>query len=118
MSYTPTEWKAGDVVTSAKLNKIEQGIVASESSVFIVTFDRTLDHTDKTAQEIEEAYLAGKKVILRIEAIDEGTGYSLEALTSMRKVISDENISYDVYFGNNYLRAAYWNDDFYLRFDD
>lgn len=29
MSYTPTNWKAGDVVTSAKLNKMEQGIAAS-----------------------------------------------------------------------------------------
>lgn len=28
MSYTPTNWKAGDVVTSAKLNKMEQGIAA------------------------------------------------------------------------------------------
>ena len=26
MSYTPTTWAAGDTVTSAKLNKIEQGI--------------------------------------------------------------------------------------------
>ena len=25
MSYTPTEWKSGDTVTSAKLNKIENG---------------------------------------------------------------------------------------------
>lgn len=29
MSYTPTNWKAGDIVTSAKLNKMEQGIAAS-----------------------------------------------------------------------------------------
>ena len=29
MSYEPTNWKAGDVVTSAKLNKMEQGIAAS-----------------------------------------------------------------------------------------
>lgn len=29
MSYTPTNWKAGDIVTSAKLNKIEQGVAAS-----------------------------------------------------------------------------------------
>lgn len=28
MSYTPTNWKAGDIVTSAKLNKMEQGIAA------------------------------------------------------------------------------------------
>lgn len=26
MSYNPTNWQAGDTVTSAKLNKIEQGI--------------------------------------------------------------------------------------------
>lgn len=26
MAYTPTEWQSGDIVTSAKLNKIEQGI--------------------------------------------------------------------------------------------
>ena len=29
MSYTPTTWKSGDTVTSAKLNKIEQGIATS-----------------------------------------------------------------------------------------
>ena len=28
MAYTPTTWKAGDVVTVSKLNKIEQGITA------------------------------------------------------------------------------------------
>ena len=26
MSYEPTNWKSGDVVTSAKLNKLEQGV--------------------------------------------------------------------------------------------
>ena len=29
MSYEPTNWKDGDLVTSAKLNKMEQGIAAS-----------------------------------------------------------------------------------------
>lgn len=29
MAYEPTQWKAGDTVTSAKLNKMEQGIAAS-----------------------------------------------------------------------------------------
>ena len=32
MTYTPTEWKAGDTVTVSKLNKIEQGIVNAGSS--------------------------------------------------------------------------------------
>lgn len=30
MSYTPTTWQSGDKITSAKLNKIEQGIVNNE----------------------------------------------------------------------------------------
>ena len=32
MSYTPTTWTSGDIVTSAKLNKIENGIVEASSS--------------------------------------------------------------------------------------
>lgn len=44
MSYTPNTWKSGDVVTSAKLNNIESGIV---NSVLVVTADENnaLDHT-------------------------------------------------------------------------
>ena len=30
MSYNPTEWKTGDIVTAQKLNKIEDGIVLSD----------------------------------------------------------------------------------------
>lgn len=33
MSYIPTEWKSGDIVTSAKLNKIELGIKAFEPPI-------------------------------------------------------------------------------------
>ena len=29
MSYTPTEWSTGDIVTAEKLNKIENGILSS-----------------------------------------------------------------------------------------
>lgn len=51
MAYEPTEWKSGDVVTSAKLNKIEGGIVSG--GVLVVTdTDGTLD---KTWQEIHDS---------------------------------------------------------------
>jgi len=44
MSYEPTTWKSGDTVTSAKLNKIEQGI--ANAGVLIVSDNNgTLDHT-------------------------------------------------------------------------
>jgi len=32
MTYTPTNWKRGDVVTSEKLNKLENGVASAESS--------------------------------------------------------------------------------------
>lgn len=52
MSYEPTNWKDGDLVTSAKLNKIEQGIAAG-GGVLIVHYENgTLD---KTWQEIHDA---------------------------------------------------------------
>lgn len=38
MSYEPTQWKAGDTVTSAKLNKIEQGIAANGGVLIIPIF--------------------------------------------------------------------------------
>lgn len=36
MSYTPTNWSAGDTVTSAKLNKMEQGIANAGGANILV----------------------------------------------------------------------------------
>lgn len=33
MAYTPTEWETGDVITAAKLNNIENGIVVNEEAI-------------------------------------------------------------------------------------
>lgn len=51
MSYEPTTWKSGDVVTSAKLNKMEQGI-ANAGALIVHDNNGTLD---KTWQEIHDA---------------------------------------------------------------
>ena len=71
MSYDPTIWKSGDVVTSAKLNKIEKGIEDAGSGggggggVYIVNVTETESHDqytytcDKTAQEILTALESG-----------------------------------------------------------
>lgn len=60
MSYTPNTWKSGDVVTSAKLNNIEQGIANIGSGVLLVTATETDTATvlDRTWQEIAEADFA------------------------------------------------------------
>ena len=59
MSYTPTTWKAGDTVTSEKLNKIEQGIVSNSPNILIVHLNDTdgvyTKILDKTWQEIYDA---------------------------------------------------------------
>ena len=58
MSYTPTTWKAGDTVTSAKLNKLEQGIANNNVlEVHLIHSDNPLyiEILDKTWQEIHDA---------------------------------------------------------------
>lgn len=59
MSYEPTNWKSGDTVTSAKLNKMEQGI-ANAGGVLIVgaTIVESSLVLDKTWQEISDADFA------------------------------------------------------------
>lgn len=64
MSYEPTTWKAGDTVTSAKLNKIEQGIAAG-GGILIAhpTIKNNFPTLDKTWQEIHDAdvcYIVGR----------------------------------------------------------
>lgn len=59
MSYTPNTWKSGDVVTSAKLNNIEQGIANAILKVNITIDEQTGVATlDKTWQEILDANYA------------------------------------------------------------
>ena len=66
MSYTPTEWKAGDTVTSAKLNKIEQGISNNSSNVLMVEMEEISFGYQSIldATEIAAAFIAGKNVIV------------------------------------------------------
>ena len=63
MSYTPTNWKADDTVTSAKLNKIEQGIASAMNSGNILIVNVRSDYEgnailDKTWEEIRDAGIA------------------------------------------------------------
>lgn len=62
MSYEPTVWKDGDLVTSAKLNKLEQGVTAASNGIFIVNDNENV--LDKTYAEIAAA-AANNIVILK-----------------------------------------------------
>lgn len=54
MSYEPTNWKSGDTVTSAKLNKMEQGI--ANAGVVVCTMDMQTMALDHTYAEITAGY--------------------------------------------------------------
>lgn len=67
MSYTPTEWSSGDLITAERLNKMENGIAGSGGAYIVnaVTNAETgIVTLDKTFLEIETAYLAGKPVFI------------------------------------------------------
>ena len=58
MSYTPTEWKSGDVVTSAKLNKLEQGVADATGGGG--TLEVVAGTT--TPNDVMQAFEAGKRI--------------------------------------------------------
>ena len=75
MAYEPTNWKTGDVVTSAKLNKLEQGVAAG-SGVPVVheTYDESAGTytLDKTWQEIYDGIGAGVGYFIFVASADAG----------------------------------------------
>lgn len=65
MSYTPTNWVSGDIITSAKLNKLENGVAAAGGLVVNITADETDPDTmvmDVTAGDLYAALEAGQCV--------------------------------------------------------
>lgn len=63
MSYTPTEWETGDIVSSQRLNKLEEGVKDAYEMLNVgnVTIDlgSITGTLDKTWQEIFDAVSAG-----------------------------------------------------------
>ena len=59
MSYTPTEWKSGDTITSAKLNKIEEGISNSNITIQITWDESSVGHLNRTWAELNTAIEKG-----------------------------------------------------------
>ena len=71
MSYTPTEWKTGDVITAEKLNNMESGIAGGQELFIIhatgiatVPGTPTTPVLDKTHEEITNAIQNGKMPVM------------------------------------------------------
>ena len=67
MAYNPTVWETGDLITSAKLNKMEQGILDAETVVVHVTSDGTDMTADLGLDEISLAVTYGKPVFALLD---------------------------------------------------
>lgn len=60
MSYIPTVWASGDIVTSTKLNKLENGVAnAGGGGGAFIVYVGDNDTLDKTWQEIYDAFTSG-----------------------------------------------------------
>lgn len=69
MSYTPTEWKAGDTVTSAKLNKLEQGVASSGGGSLVVpVFTLTLTPGKSEGQYDVTCDMTYEEVLAAVES--------------------------------------------------
>lgn len=68
MSYTPTSWNNGDIITAEKLNKLENGVASGGDNLFEVFFEYDYDthkfSSNKTAREICKAIIDGKTIIM------------------------------------------------------
>lgn len=122
--YEKNTWKTGDIVTSQKLNHIEQGIEAGGSGggdYFVkITIDTSASTfaTDKTFDEAMDAYKSGKNVML-IWPFDGGPGgeaYHVSNLSDITLSTSDDSpisfafstIAYND-GGYKYYRFNWWS---------
>ena len=73
MAYEPTTWKSGDVVTSAKLNKLENGVAAA-GGVFVIhkTVVEGTATLDANYNQVSAAIEAGKIPVVLMENVGGG----------------------------------------------
>ena len=114
MSYIPTTWQDGDIITANKLNKIENGISDNTSDIKIVTVNAstsdmqsfTIVSKDKTFSEVfngitqnNENWFA--KVVITISATDQKQHIIMPILAQDMSNMSRLYGSwYDIYSGS------------------
>lgn len=106
MSYTPTNWQTGDIITAEKLNNNEEG--TENATPFIVTVDHTPLYSndlysyygaDCSFTELLTALRSDRLVILKVQYENESKYYPLTYFADAESPASmDINFdSYDFY---------------------
>ena len=110
MAYTKNTWKTGDIVSSQKLNHMEDGIAsASDGGVLIVnaTKGSTEVTLDKTWKEIRDAFAVGVTVI-----VDSSEVIPIGTVDRFSTVISVNASPYEVILGDGSAFTASLDSDY------
>lgn len=104
MSYTPTDWKTGDVIIAEKLNHLEEGVATATSSsttIFpiVINYDETTKTftLSRTWQEIHDAIDSGE--LIRCTFTDR-----LQSCTSIQTEYFTNHYSVVVNVSNYFMR--------------
>lgn len=97
MSYEPTNWKTGDVVTSTKLNNMEQGI-AGAGQMTVVGIDPETVTMQSTWQEIYDALKAGVFVYVNDYSEEGETSF-----TARNYIIAQAGRAGDTYYVDEFI---------------
>ena len=94
MAYNPTVWETGDVITAAKLNKLENGVAAIDG-VMVVLAEEESDVVTLTATyaEIAAAMTANIPVFIKLQ-IDEDENMYFMAYNN--GIVSGDTDSYNI----------------------
>ena len=98
MSYEKNTWKTGDVITSTKLNRMEDGIANAGGILVIGGLTVGMNQTsyqftgaaDKTWQEIDNALAAGVRCVV----VGSGMGGHIQLIVSGTRCDNENYIFY------------------------
>ena len=95
LPYVPTEWKSGDLVSSARLNKLEGGV--KENSDAIVENTRDINNLKSEIDDIEEAVITGNSWAELQAIVDKGKAAKLLPVGTQigDEWINPSNVRYD-----------------------
>lgn len=86
--YTATNWQDGDVITAAKLNKLEDGLKSVECKVFAVRVSYDEGYTpDKTFAEVQALLSEGYIPLYDVDDIDVGRAIHFPTNYNNREII-------------------------------
>lgn len=107
MAYEKTTWQSGDVVTSAKLNNIENGIASLDYVIFEPTVDTETGylHLGKSYNDLLAYYNSNKLVYVKTQRVNSVT--HIESLILLLSNLTyDGDFGYSVMFGDEIVFSS------------